>query len=129
MKSDIPLLPTTWRPLVFMSLITGHKWMDISDVSNDYFAGLFQFFDTEQLNVLEMKFYQLIHYDTMVKFSTYGKYYLELKEARGEEFPLKQMDKASMEKLSKDYGHKKAKYALTVGENKESGMSTKFIIS
>ncbi len=106
--------------------------MDYSDMSNDYFSNIFQYFDTEQLNVLEMKYLELIHYDTYVKFSTYGRFYLEIKNAHGYELPIKQTDKATMDKLenfSKNYGEKSAKYSKTTCQSKEHGMMSKFVIS
>ena len=61
---------------------------------------LYPFFDNAELNTLEMKFLELIQYNTHIKFSLYTKYYLELK-GLVPNLPLKQMNVFDMAKLER----------------------------
>ena len=90
--TEMPLLPTNWRPLVLISLMIAQKMWDDKFLSNQDFSYIYPFFDIGQVNKLEMKFLELIQYNTHIKFSIYTKYYLELKSLVPEEFPLKPMD-------------------------------------
>ena len=47
---------------------------------------------------MKLKFLELIQYNTHIKFSTYTKYYLELKSVEPD-FPLKPMDIFTKQKL------------------------------
>ena len=96
----MPLLPTSWRPLVLISLMVAQKMWDDRYLSNSDFSAIYPFFDNKQLNTLEMKFLELIQYNTHIRFSIYTKYYLELKSLVPD-FPLKPMDVFTMGKLEK----------------------------
>jgi hypothetical protein len=128
----MPLLPTNWRPSVLISLMIAQKMWDDKYLSNADFSYIYPFFDTKQVNVLEMKFLELIQYNTHIKFSIYTKYYLELKSIVPDDMPLKPMDvfsQARLENQSKSMEENLKKMAKTSADNKESGQSTTFILN
>ena len=128
----MPLLPSNWRPLVFISLMIAQKMWDDKYLSNADFSYIYPFFDTKQVNELEMKFLELIQYNTHIKFSIYTKYYLELKSLVPEDFPLKPMDSFTMQKLenqSKSMEESLKKNAKTSADSKVSGQNTNMVIN
>jgi hypothetical protein len=128
----MPLLPSNWRPLVFISLMIAQKMWDDKYLSNADFSYIYPFFDTKQVNELEMKFLELIQYNTHIKFSIYTKYYLELKSLVPEDFPLKPMDAFTMQKLenqSKSMEENLKKNAKTSADTKTSGQNTNMVIN
>lgn len=130
--TEMPLLPTNWRPLVLISLMIAQKMWDDKYLSNADFSYIYPFFDTKQVNTLEMKFLELIQYNTHIKFSIYTKYYLELKSLVPEDFPLKPMDVFTIQKLesqSKNMEETLKKNAKTSADAKESGQSTNVVIN
>lgn len=130
--TEMPLLPTNWRPLVFISLMIAQKMWDDKYLSNADFSYIYPFFDTKQVNQLEMKFLELIQYNTHIKFSIYTKYYLELKSLVPEDFPLKPMDAFTMQKLenqSKSMEENLKKNAKTSADAKASGQNTNMVIN
>ena len=129
--TSMPLLQTTWRPIILISLMVAQKMWDDKYLSNSDFSTIYPFFDNKQLNVLEMKFLELIQYNTHIKFSIYTKYYLELKSLVPD-FPLKPMDvftMAKLEKQSKNMEENLKKNAKTSTDNKEAGENTVYIIN
>ena len=129
--TNIPLLPTTWRPLVLVALMVAQKMWDDKFLNNSDFSTIYPFFTNEQLNKLELKFLELIQYNTHIKFSTYTKYYLELKSVEPD-FPLKPMDiftKQKLENQSKAMEEKLKKNAKTSKDAKEAGQNTVYVIS
>lgn len=129
--TEMPLLPTNWRPLVLISLMIAQKMWDDKFLSNQDFSYIYPFFDIAQVNKLEMKFLELIQYFTHIKFSIYTKYYLELKSLIPEEFPLKPMDIFTMQKLenqSKGMEENLKKFGKT-GDSKVSGQNTVHVIN
>ena len=127
----MPLLQTSWRPIILISLMVAQKMWDDKYLSNSDFSTIYPFFDNKQLNVLEMKFLELIQYNTHIKFSIYTKYYLELKSLVPD-FPLKPMDvftMAKLEKQSKNMEENLKKNAKTSTDNKEAGENTVYIIN
>lgn len=130
--TEMPLLPTNWRPLVLISLMVAQKMWDDKYLSNADFSYIYPFFDTKQVNSLEMKFLELIQYNTHIKFSIYTKYYLELKSLVPEDFPLKPMDAFTSQKLeqqSQKMEDNLKKNAKTSADAKESGQNTNLIIN
>jgi hypothetical protein len=128
----MPLLPSNWRPLVFISLMIAQKMWDDKYLSNADFSYIYPFFDTKQVNELEMKFLELIQYNTHIKFSIYTKYYLELKSLVPEDFPLKPMDAFTMQKLesqSKTMEDSLKKNAKTSADTKTAGQNTNMVIN
>ena len=129
--TGMPLLPTSWRPLVLISLMVAQKMWDDRYLSNSDFSTIYPFFDNKQLNTLEMKFLELIQYNTHIRFSIYTKYYLELKSLVPD-FPLKPMDVFTMgklEKQSKNMEDSLKKNAKTSNDNKEAGQNTVYVIN
>ena len=129
--TGMPLLPTSWRPLVLISLMVAQKMWDDRYLSNSDFSAIYPFFDNKQLNTLEMKFLELIQYNTHIRFSIYTKYYLELKSLVPD-FPLKPMDVFTMgklEKQSKNMEDNLKKNAKTSNDNKEAGQNTVYVIN
>ena len=130
--TELPILPVNWRPLTIISLMIAQKAWDDKYLSNADFSCIYQFFDTQQYNMLEMKFLDIIQYNTFVKFSLYTKYYLELKSLVPEDFPLKPMDVYTMGKLEKQtdtFGKTQKIISQTSKDSKDSGKSSTFIIS
>jgi hypothetical protein len=108
------------------------KMWDDKYLSNADFAYIYPFFNAEQVNTLEMKFLEMIQYNTHVKFSLYSKYYFELKSLSTDEFPLKPMDLYSFNRLenqSKLYGENMKKHSKTNSKDKVSGQFTIYIIN
>ena len=77
--TEIPLLPTNWRPLVLCALLVAQKVWDDRYLSNADFAYIYPFFATLEINKLEKKFLELIQYNVTVKSNLYAKYYFELR--------------------------------------------------
>jgi hypothetical protein len=128
----MPILPTNWRPLVVTSLLIAQKMSDDRFLSNADFAEMYPFFDVKELNILEMKFLELIQYNTHVKFGIYTKYYLELKSLVPEKFLLKPIDKFSMTKLENQSLDKEKKlkvWSQTMANEKKEGQYSQNVIS
>jgi len=128
----MPILPTNWRPLIIVSLLVAQKMSDDRFLSNADFAEMYPFFDVKELNNLEMKFLELIQYNTHIKFGIYTKYYLELKSLVPEKFLLKPMDVFTMKKLenqSRDKEKVLKQMSRTSVDAKESGQYTQHVIS
>lgn len=129
--TQMPLLPTNWRPIVLVALMIAQKMWDDRYLTNSDFAYIYPFFDNQQLNDLEMKFLELIQYNTHIKFSIYTKYFLELKSLVPD-FSLKPMDvftMAKLEKQSQAMEDKLKKNCKTSVDSKESGQGSTFVIS
>jgi len=130
--TDMPLLPTTWRPLVIISLMIAQKMWDDNYLSNADFQYIYPFFNSSQFNMLEIKFLDLIQYNTHIKLSIYTRYYLELKSLSPEDFPLKPMDVFTMGKMEKKSHNleEKLKYASSTGQLQSlSGLNSTFSIN
>jgi hypothetical protein len=130
--TDMPLLPTTWRPLVIISLMIAQKMWDDKYLSNADFQFIYPFFNSSQFNMLEIKFLDLIQYNTHIKLSIYTKYYLELKSLNPDDFPLKPMDVFTMGNMEKKSHNleEKLKYASQTGTLKSlSGINSTFSIN
>lgn len=128
----MPILPTNWRPLVVTSLLVAQKMSDDRFLSNADFAEMYPFFDVKELNVLEMKFLELIQYNTHIKFGIYTKYYLELKSLVPEKFLLKPMDVCTMKKLenqSLDKQKNLKEWSRTSVELRSEGMYSQYSVS
>ena len=131
--TGLSLQPTNWRPMILVSLMISQKVWDDKYLSNADFAYIYPFFDSQQLNILEIKFLEMIQYNVFVKGSLYFKYYLELKTVYPEEISMKAMDIFTMNKLenqSKSYEEIIKKNSRTSdGLSKNSGELTKIIIN
>jgi hypothetical protein len=130
--TGLALQATNWRPLLLVSLMVSQKVWDDKYLSNADFSYIYPFFDTQQLNQLEMKYLEIIQYNVYVKESLYTKFYLELRSLIPEEIPAKPMDKFSMRKLenqSKNIEDKYKKNAKTTGDRRESGQLSIIVIN
>lgn len=125
------LQTTNWRPIVLVSLMVGQKVWDDKYLSNADFSYIFPFFDTTQLNLLEMKFLEMIQYNVYVKESMYTKFYLELKSLINEEIPLKPLDNFTMRKLESQSKSIEDDFVFKskTGEFKYPGQMSVFVIS
>lgn len=130
--TEIPLLPTTWRPLVIISLLIAQKMFDDKYLSNADFQYIYPFFDSSQFNVLEIKFLDLIQYNTHIKLSIYTKYYLELKSLCPEDAhfePMNFYQQGVLEKKSFNM-EEKLKVASKTGQLQAvSGLNSIFTIN
>ena len=128
----MPILPTNWRPLVVTSLLVAQKMSDDRFLSNADFAEMYPFFDVKELNVLEMKFLELIQYNTHIKFGIYTKYYLELKSLVPEKFLMKPLDVFTMKKLENQSLNKEKSlkvWSRTSANDRTEGMYSVNVIS
>jgi hypothetical protein len=131
--TGISLQPTNWRPMILVSLLISQKVWDDKYLSNADFAYIYPFFDSHQLNLLEIKFLEMIQYNVFVKGSLYYKYYLELKSVYPEDLAMKPMNIFTMNTLenqSRNYEEIIKKNSRTSdGNKKNSGELTKIIIN
>lgn len=128
----MPILPTNWRLLVITSLLIAQKLYDDRVLSNADFANLYYFFDVNELNVLEMKFLELIQNNTQIKSELYTKYYLELKSLVPEKFLLKPLDVFTMKKLENQSLNKEKSlkvWSRTSANDRSEGMYSQNVIS
>lgn len=135
-KTEMPLLPCNWRPLIFISLMIAQKMWDDVNILNYDFLKIYPFFTIDELNKLEQKFLQLIDYNIYIKYSVYFKYYLELRElyrdSPNQYFPLKPMDVFTQQKLEKtslNLEENLIKNYRTSIDAKESGMNSNYVIN
>ena len=130
--TDLPILATNWRPLVLISLLVAQKMWDDFNLANNIFAEVYPFFDLSQINLLEIKFLQLIEYNLNVKQSIYTKYYLELKGLLPKNDILRPMDAFTMNLIdtkSKNYEENVKKNSRTSNDIVGSGKGTIYVIN
>ena len=121
--TGLSLQTTNWRPLVFVSLMISQKIWDDKYLSNGDFSYIYPFFEKSQLNVLEMKFLEMIQYNVYVKLSVYMTFYLELKSLVFEENVNKALSRYDVDKME----HKiKSKVEKKLRRTKSEG---KFLIN
>ena len=134
--TEIPLTPTTWRPLVLTGLLVAQKVWDDRYLSNENFAFIYPFFTNEEINKLEIKFLEMIQYEVTVKSSLYAKYYFELRalfEINEKEFPLTEISNIKMAEIQGRSKHisqlesarasQKSKSELQIEDTKEFSVS------
>jgi hypothetical protein len=112
--------------------MVSQKVWDDKYLSNADFSYIFPFFDTKQLNKLEMKFLEMIQYNVHIKDSLYAKYFFELKSLFPEDVPYKPIDKITMKKLdfkTKEKEDRYKKLSKTSEEDRQPGQSTLHIIN
>lgn len=100
--TGLPLQPTNWRPLVLVSLLVAQKVWDDKYLSNLDFAFIYPFFSSQEINVLEKKFLELIQYNVAIKSTLYARYYFELRalfQDNDQEFPYNPLTNGDAEKL------------------------------
>ena len=97
--TGLSLQTTNWRPLVFVSLMISQKIWDDKYLSNGDFSYIYPFFEKSQLNILEMKFLEMIQYNVYVKLSVYMTFYLELKSLVHENIVNKALSRYDINKM------------------------------
>lgn len=117
--TGLPLQPSNWRPLILVALMVSQKVWDDKYLSNADFSYIYPFFDTKQLNRLEMKFLELIQYNVHIKDSLYAKYFFELKGMFPEEIPFKPLDANTMKKLDTQTKKKEESFKQNYRSNDE----------
>ena len=99
------------------------KIWDDKYLSNGDFSYIYPFFEKSQLNILEMKFLEMIQYNVYVKLSVYMTFYLELKSLVFEENVNKALSRYDVDKME----HKiKSKVEKKLRRTKSEG---KFLIN
>jgi len=73
--SQVPVLVTSWRPLLLAALILAQKVWDDRSLHNVDFSTFCPMFTLKEINHLEMKFLELIDYDVSISSSLYASYY------------------------------------------------------
>ena len=121
--TGLSLQTTNWRPLIFVSLMISQKIWDDKYLSNGDFSYIYPFFEKAQLNILEMKFLEMIQYNVYVKLSVYMTFYLELKTLVQDEYVNKAMSNYDFKKSEHLI---KPKVERKLRRNKSEG---KFLIS
>jgi len=105
--TGLSLQNTNWRPLVFVSLMVSQKIWDDRYLSNGDFSSIYPFFEKEDLNLLEMKFLEIIQYNVFIKLSIYMTFYLELRMLVKGQLPLKPLNKLEIKKMEHFLGEKR----------------------
>ena len=98
-----------WRPLILSSVLIAQKVWDDNYLCNADFAFIYPFFDTDDINVLEIKFLEILNYDVTVKQKLYAQYYFEMRslfKIDETEFPLRVLTRAEYLKLELNTKHK-----------------------
>lgn len=58
--TGVPLNQTNWRPIILCSLLVAQKVWDDRYLSNSDFAFIYPFFVLDEINMLELKFLELL---------------------------------------------------------------------
>jgi hypothetical protein len=103
------LQTTNWRPLVFVSLMISQKIWDDKYLSNGDFSYIYPFFDKAQLNLLEMKFLEMIQYNVFVKLSVYMTFYMELRVLSWKGWNKKALNRFEVMKMEHQITRRKEK--------------------
>ena len=130
--TGLSLQTTNWRPMVFVSLMVSQKIWDDKYLSNGDFSYIYPFFEKNQLNILEMKFLEMIQYNVFVKLSVYATFYLELRALIHEGYSKKALtryDVLKMEHLIKARQEKKLRRSKSEGKFLISGEYSNYVIS
>jgi len=77
--SQVPILVTSWRPILLAALILAQKVWDDRSLHNVDFSTFCPMFTLKEINHLEMKFLELIDYDVSISSSLYASYYFQLR--------------------------------------------------
>jgi hypothetical protein len=130
--TDMPLIQTNWRPIIFLSILISQKIWDEAFISNKEFSALYPFFESWQIANLEIKFIELMKYNTIIKFSTYAKFFLELKTLLPEENILKPLDSLSFKSFEQKTQYLQEKFknkSRTEKSSKMFGENTNYVIN
>jgi hypothetical protein len=130
--TGLSLQNTNWRPLIFVSLMMSQKIWDDRYLSNGDFSSIYPFFEKEDLNLLEMKFLEIIQYNVFVKLSIYMTFYLELRMLVKGQLSLKPLNKFEIRKMEHFLGEKRSyqfKRNNSQGKFFEEGERSNYIIN
>ena len=107
------------------------KIWDDRYLSNGDFSSIYPFFEKDDLNLLELKFLEIIQYNVFVKMSIYMTFYLELRMLVKGQVPLKPLNKLELKKLEHLIGEKRSKLRRFNSQGKffEEGERSNFIIN
>jgi hypothetical protein len=129
--TGLSLQNTNWRPLVFVSLMMSQKIWDDRYLSNGDFSSIYPFFEKDDLNLLEIKFLEIIQYNVFVKMGIYMTFYLELRMLVKGQVPLKPLNKLELKKLEHLIGERRSKLRRFNSQGKffEEGERSNYIIN
>jgi len=119
--SQVPLLVTSWRPILLAALILAQKVWDDRSLHNVDFSTFCPMFTLKEINHLEMKFLELIDYDVSISSSLYASYYFQLRtlcQRESRSFSLKPMDVESAAKLEARGLSYQAQFAKSAGKGR-----------
>ena len=108
------------------------KIWDDKYLSNGDFSYIYPFFEKSQLNILEMKFLEMIQYNVYVKLSVYMTFYLELKSLFQDNYinkALTRYDVNKMEHRIKSKNQKKLRRIRSDGNFLFNGEYCNYIIN
>ena len=77
--AKVPLLASTWRPIVMCGLLLASKvWQDLSSW-NIEFATVYPQYSLDAIHRLELQFLRMVKWDLYISSSLYAKYYFALR--------------------------------------------------
>lgn len=97
-----PILMSNWQPIFLASMVVAQKVWDDMSLLNVDFTVICSTYSLKDINILEMKFLELIEYDVSVKASVYAFYYFELRtlcEKADRPFSLKPLSEEGRKEL------------------------------
>jgi len=123
--AGVPILCTSWRPILLAALILAQKVWDDRSLHNVDFSMFCPMFTLKEINHLEKKFLELIEYDVSVSTSLYASYYFQLRtlcqrENNGQEPALKPMDMEKAQALEARGLSKTAELKKSAGKTWQS---------
>jgi hypothetical protein len=123
--AGVPILCTSWRPILLAALILAQKVWDDRSLHNVDFSMFCPMFTLKEINHLEKKFLELIEYDVSVSTSLYASYYFQLRtlcqrENNGQEPALKPMDMETAQALEARGLSKTAELKKSAGKTWQS---------
>ena len=76
---NVPLVATTWRPILLCGMLLASKvWQDLSSWNSEI-AEIYPQYSLQSINRLERMFCGEIKWDLYISSSTYAKYYFALR--------------------------------------------------
>ena len=108
------------------------KIWDDRYLSNGDFSSIYPFFEKEDLNILEIKFLEIIQYNVFVKLSIYMTFYLELRMLVKGQLTLKPLNRyqiKKMENLIEEKNNYNLKRNNSQGKFFDEGEKSNYIIN
>lgn len=130
--TGLSLQPTNWRPIVFVTLMVSQKIWDDKYFSNGDFSYIYPFFEKATLNLLEIKFLEMIQYNVFIKLSVYMTFYLELRTVNSDKptkVPLSRFKLRKLEGRTKLKTEMRLRRSRSLGEFKISGENCNYVIN